>query len=84
MACFYSSKHDMLVLKCDACGCSVDLYRGETDRTLKLDYIRENGWKMLKMGGKWLDICRACKAEMERKKRDAFMQEFFAGRKVKA
>ena len=74
MSCFYSSYRNMLVLKCDGCGASVDLFKGETDRCLKHDYIREHGWKTYKdKNGKWKDICPKCKTAMEDAKREKWL-----------
>ena len=57
MSCYYSHYRDMLILKCDGCGKTVDLYKGETDKCLKHDYIKVNGWKTEKRGNRWIDIC---------------------------
>lgn len=73
MSCYYSTHRKMLVLKCDGCGRLVDLYNGETDRTLANDYIHENGWKTMKDGGKWINICHDCVAAMQEQKRRAWV-----------
>lgn len=76
MSCYYSKYRDMLVLKCDGCGNSVDLYKGETDRTLKHYYIKEHGWKTYKdKRGKWIDICPNCKTAREDSKRAMWLRE---------
>lgn len=73
MACFYNSNRDMLILKCDSCGKTVDLYKGQTDRLLKHDYMRGNGWKTYKHNKRWIDLCPECKTALEQKKRESFL-----------
>ena len=73
MSCYYSASRDMLVLKCDSCKKTVDLFKGQTDKLLKHDWIRENGWKTMKKNDKWLDICEECKKALEEKKRQEWI-----------
>ena len=73
MSCYYQTKRDMLILKCDVCGKQVDLFRHETDRTLKHDYIHENGWKTMKDHEAWIDICSDCKQALEDVKRQKWI-----------
>ena len=73
MSCYYHTKREMLVLKCDACGKQVDIAQYRTDRTLKNNYIRENGWRTMKHHEKWMDICPDCKKAFEEAKRELWI-----------
>lgn len=76
MSCYYSQYRNMLVLKCDGCGTSVDLYKGETDRLLKHDYIKEHDWQTYKdKTAKWKDICPECKKARADAKRAKWLEE---------
>lgn len=75
MSCYYSEKRDMLMLKCDGCGVIEDLYKGQTDRLLKHDWIHQHGWKTMKYHNRWVDICPDCKSALYAKKREAWLQE---------
>lgn len=76
MSCYYNGHRDMLILRCDGCGSSTDLYKGQTDRLLKHAFIRENGWKTYKdKAGKWNDICPACKAARESEIRSRWLKK---------
>ena len=75
MSCYYNEYRDMLVLKCDSCGEKVDLYKGETDRLLKHDYIKEHGWLSTKMFNKWLDLCPDCRSALRDRNRSIFLKE---------
>lgn len=79
MSCYYSALRDMLVLKCDGCGRTVDLGKGETDRCLCHAYIHENGWKTMRRRGKWLNICDECLAELLSINRKKFLEEMVGG-----
>ena len=76
MSCYYDSRRDMLVLRCDGCGKKVDLYKGETDRLLCHDYIRENGWKTQKRRGKWENICDECVKAIQDQRRQEYIRRF--------
>lgn len=75
MSCYYQNARDMLVLKCDSCKVVVDLYQGQTDRLMKHDYIRENGWKTMKLDGRWVDLCPDCKSALYEARREAFIRQ---------
>ena len=75
MSCYYNKYRDMLVLKCDACGKQIDLYKGSTDRLDRLLWERENAWKTKRMdNGKWADYCKECLTAVEEKKRQAWVE----------
>lgn len=75
MSCFYDSRRDMLVLKCDCCGKKVDLYKGETDRLLANDWIHKNGWKTIKIVNCFNQVCPECKAAIEERYREEWMNK---------
>ena len=77
MSCFYQSYRNMLVLKCDGCGITEDLYEWETDRLLANDWIKEHGWKTMKQGSRWINICPRCKKAFEDARRDHWIKERF-------
>lgn len=73
MSCYHDRHRDMLVLKCDGCGKTVDLYEGETDRCLCHDYIHKHGWKTQKKNGRWINICDECVVAVQSAKRERFV-----------
>lgn len=74
MSCF-NDRHNDLVLLCDGCGEKVLLYHNQTDKLLKHSYIKENGWKTVKLFEKWVDLCPKCKTAMQDAKREAFVSK---------
>lgn len=75
----YYENRDMLVLRCDGCGISVDLFRGQTDRCLAHDYIHEHGWKTMKLNKKWVNICPECKKAFYEQKRQNWIERVGGG-----
>ena len=75
MSCFYSAYTDTLMLRCDVCRKTVSLYKGETDRLLKHDYMKENGWRCQKKEEKWMDFCPDCIAAMEQRRREKCIEQ---------
>lgn len=76
MSCYYETRRDMLVLKCDSCGEKVDLYKHQTDKTLKHDYMREHGWGTFERREKWYDLCNICNESLKVKRREEFVNSF--------
>lgn len=70
----YEARRDMLVILCDGCGLKHDLYKGQTDRCLAHDWIKENGWKTMKHHGQWINICPNCKKAYEDAKRALWLK----------
>lgn len=75
MSCWYSVRNDMLMLRCDVCRTTVELYKGQTDRLLKHDYMRSHGWRCEKREEKWFDICPECDAAIKQSRREAWIRK---------
>ena len=73
-----------LYLRCDGCGKTVLCCKDQTDRLLANDYIHENGWRTVKRGAKWIHACPDCKAAIEAKKREEFIEEFIEEKKERS
>lgn len=74
MSSFVSSAGD-LYLKCDGCTLTVLTDKGQTDRLLVNDYIRENGWKTMKKKNKWINLCPDCKKAFYEKRREEWLNQ---------
>lgn len=76
MSCYFGKWYgeDALILKCDVCGGKMLVICNETDRLLKHDYMKQNGWRRRKESGKWKDICAKClNFEKQSKRKKFFM-----------
>lgn len=72
---FYCSKTDYLKIRCNGCGLVKKLYKGETDRLLANNWIRENKWQTRKMFDKWIHLCPKCKEALLELKRADFLKK---------
>lgn len=79
MSVFYNTKRDMLMIMCDACKKTEDLYKHETDRLIAHSWIREHGWKTMKKNDKWINICKECKEALENSRRQKWLAENAGG-----
>jgi len=68
-------RHGDLMLKCDGCGEIILLYKDQTDRLLIHDYIHEHGWKTIKRGMKWENICPDCLKALKEQKRNTWLKQ---------
>lgn len=76
MSCYVDFYRNMLVLRCDGCGTKVDLWPDQTDRLLANIYMKENGWKAMKLkSGKWIQICPDCKSAYYSAKRESWLKK---------
>lgn len=70
---FFSAYKDRLIGKCDACGKTVEGYKGETDRCeLTCGIFKDEGWMQKKEHGKWKHFCPECKAYYYQAKRQSY------------
>ena len=74
MSVYYNDRKDMLVLKCNGCGRTEDLYKGETDRLLANDWIHEHNWKTVKTNSGWHNLCPDCKEAFYAKRREKYLE----------
>ena len=75
MSCYYNEYKGALMLRCNACGKTEELYKGETDRLLKHGWMKEHGWKTRKtVYGEWIDLCPDCIAAEEEHRRKEFVE----------
>ena len=65
-------------IKCDGCGKAELVAENQSDRLFVNDFVHENGWRTMKDGNKWINICPVCKMALEEKKRADFIRKMTA------
>lgn len=79
MAIFYSRYTGALMLRCDCCRETVELYKGETDRLLAHDWMKEHLWKTRKVNDKFMIFCPYCNEAINRKLADKIVETIING-----
>lgn len=78
MSIFYDKHIDALCVKCDCCNEKRALYGGVTDKTWAHGWIKENGWKTVKIGARFEQLCPECKELIKRKKQESYLRRINA------